>query len=79
MQEVVKSLTTGSWCLTSDPEKGIVGVDGCQLHRQIKMSGLLLQTDQLISLHQTISQAPSPRRTNLHTYTNVHAHAAACL
>lgn len=65
--------------MTSDPKKGIVGVDGCQLHRLIKMRRLLLQTDQLISLHQTISQSPSPRRTNLHTYTNVHAHAAGCL
>lgn len=54
-------------------------MDGCQLHRQIKMRGLLLQTDQLISLHQSISQSPSLRRTHLHTYTNVPAHAAGCL
>lgn len=46
-----------------------MGVHGCQLHRLIKMRGLLLQTDQLISLQQTVSQPPSLTPTQTCTCT----------
>lgn len=48
-------------------------MDGSQLHGKIKMRGALLQTDQLISLCQTIGQPPPPRSAfSKHTHIRTH-------